>query len=151
MREIVEKFNVYKFHELSEEIKSKVIDRYWDINVEFEWWDNIYDDAKQIGLEIESFDLYREGDIETKLILSEAEICENILKNHGEKCDTCILANEYLKKNRTKEEFRYELSEEYLSMLRKEYEYLTSEDAIIEAITCNEFEFTINGKFYFDI
>ena len=45
-------------------------------------------------------------------------------------------------------ELHHELSEEYLSILRKEYEYLTSEEAIIEALEANEIEFTINGEIY---
>ena len=31
-------------------------------------------------------------------------------------------------------------------MLRNEYEYLTSEEAVIESIRANEYEFTEDGK-----
>jgi hypothetical protein len=31
-------------------------------------------------------------------------------------------------------------------LLRKEYEYLTSADAILDTINANEYEFTIDGK-----
>jgi len=36
--------------------------------------------------------------------------------------------------------------EEYLSLLRQEYEYLTSKDAIVETIQANDYEFTEEGK-----
>jgi hypothetical protein len=43
-------------------------------------------------------------------------------------------------------EFQRELSCEILHWLRDEYEYLTSEQAIIETIEANEMEFTEEGK-----
>jgi len=43
-------------------------------------------------------------------------------------------------------EFLRSLLRDYWHMLQKEYEYLTSEEAIIEAIEANEIEFTENGE-----
>lgn len=43
-------------------------------------------------------------------------------------------------------EFQRELSCEILNWLRDEYEYLTSEEAIIETIVANDIEFTEEGK-----
>ena len=43
-------------------------------------------------------------------------------------------------------EFERALKEEYLSILRKEYEYLTSEESIIETIEANEYEFDEEGN-----
>jgi len=43
-------------------------------------------------------------------------------------------------------EFQRKLSVEILHWLRDEYEYLTSEEAIIETIEANEYEFTEEGK-----
>lgn len=43
-------------------------------------------------------------------------------------------------------EFQRELSVEILHWLRDEYEYLTSEEAIIETIEANDIEFTKEGK-----
>ena len=40
------------------------------------------------------------------------------------------------------------LGEDYLVMLRKEYEYLTSEEAILESIEANKYEFTEEGDIY---
>lgn len=38
--------------------------------------------------------------------------------------------------------------EDFISTLQKEYDYLTSEEAIIETINCNEYEFLENGEVY---
>ena len=44
------------------------------------------------------------------------------------------------------EEYQKEFSEEVLSMLRKEYEHMTSDESIIEMFDANEYEFTDQGK-----
>ena len=46
MREIVDRYNVYKFEELSEDAKKEALLKYYDINVEYDWWDNTYSDIK---------------------------------------------------------------------------------------------------------
>jgi hypothetical protein len=44
------------------------------------------------------------------------------------------------------EELKYNLLQEILSMLKKDYEYYTSNEAITETIIENEYEFTENGE-----
>jgi hypothetical protein len=44
------------------------------------------------------------------------------------------------------EDFKQSITEDYSIVLQKEYEYLTSEEAIKETILANEYEFTENGK-----
>lgn len=44
------------------------------------------------------------------------------------------------------EEYQKEFSEEVLSMLRREYEYMTSDEYTIEIFEANEYEFTDQGK-----
>ena len=44
------------------------------------------------------------------------------------------------------EEYQKEFSEEVLSMLRREYEYMTSDEYIIGMFEDNEYEFTEEGK-----
>lgn len=34
------KYTVYKFNELPEESKQKAIKKHWDINIDYEWWNN---------------------------------------------------------------------------------------------------------------
>lgn len=55
----IKEIKVYAFDELSDEAKDKAINKLYDINVGYEWWDSIYEDARNIGLEIESFDIDR--------------------------------------------------------------------------------------------
>ena len=44
------------------------------------------------------------------------------------------------------EEYQKEFSEEVFSMLRKEYEHMTSEEYLIEMFEANEYEFTAEGE-----
>lgn len=47
-RTVTEKFKVYKFDELSKEMKEKVLEKYRDINVDYDgWWDFVYEDHQQ--------------------------------------------------------------------------------------------------------
>ena len=171
MQTITTHTNAYKFEELSEKAKRYAIEHLYDINVDFEWWESIYDDVKTIGCKIKEFDIDRGS--YCKLICDDAhETARLIVENHGEDCDTRKLANEYLKDHdkiineaerdedgelaneyavdklldELETEFQRALGEEYLSLLRKEYEYLTSEDAIVETIETNGYEFTEDGK-----
>ena len=96
--------------------------------------------------------------IHGNLLESCVDVAKLIFKNHGQNCDTYKLAKEFIKdrhnaKNENEIEsiendFEYQLKEEYLSILRKEYEYLTSEEAIKWTIDANEYEFTIDGKIF---
>jgi hypothetical protein len=177
MKQITVTTNVYKFDELSEEGKQKAIEGLWDINVDYEWWDFAYEDAKLIGVKINGFDIDRGSYCDIKLINGEIAICQAILKSHGEMCDTFKMAEKFLpqlqsalsdyeianddddidydvyleaqdKYNDLKDEFKNELQEKYLIILRKEYEYLTSEEAIIETIEANDYDFTEDGKLF---
>lgn len=171
MRTIVTRTDVFKFDELSEEAKQKAVENLYDLNVDYDWWDSIYDDAKQIGCKIDGFDTGRGNSI--KFVCKDAEETATlILENHGDQTDTYKLAEQYLKDHdkiieeaeRDEDgeladeyavdrllddldaEFIRALGEEYLSILRQEYEYLTSEEAIIETIRANEYEFTEEGR-----
>lgn len=90
-----------------------------------------------------------------------------ILSKHGKDCETYKTTVEY-RKNREEiekefiklskdesyddaiglceDEYLASLLEDYSIMLQKEYEYLTSEEAIIETIQSNEYMFTEDGK-----
>ena len=45
-------------------------------------------------------------------------------------------------------EFRRSILEDYRIILQTEFEYLTSEEAIVEIIEANEYEFTADGHIY---
>jgi hypothetical protein len=163
--------NLYSFNELSEAAKQKAIERLSHINVDYGWWESTYEDAENIGLKITSFDLDRNNHAKGEFNLSAAEVAQNILNNHGENCETYKTASSFLEEfnplfaeymdessehyessQRDEElvdlesEFLNSLLEDYASMLQREYEYLTSEEAIIDALVANKYEFTEEGK-----
>ena len=153
---------LYFFNELSEDAKQKAIEKLWDINVDYEWWEFIYENAANIGLKITGFDIDRASYCNGELTDNVENVVHRIIEAHGENCDTYKLAklweNTRCYKDENGEElpdgeyeelekeFSYALKEEYLSILQNEYEYLTSEEAIIETIEANEYEFTEYGE-----
>lgn len=96
MREIVDRFTVYKFDELSPEAQQKALENLWDINVDYEWWDSTYDDAWNIDLKIKEFDLDRGSYVKAVFMGSAMDTAEKILQEHGEHCDTYKTASDYM-------------------------------------------------------
>lgn len=166
MREITVK--LYRFNELSDKAKEKA--RNWfreGYTGEFEW-ENIQDDAKEIGLKItELRPTGIQGNNEGEFITTARECAEKILKNHGETCETYKTAKGYLQdlaalaiveggdvgdyedQNAADEltkEFKYSLLEDYRVILEKEEEYQNSDEVVDENIIINEYEFTENGE-----
>lgn len=162
---------VYKFDELSKEAQSKVIADNYNYNVQDEWWDGSYEDAKTIGLKIDSFDIDRGSYCKGEFFLNACEVAQNIFNNHGEGCETYKTAklfmeewepifHEYMNEDseyyesgeseekmlEMEEEFLKAICEDYRIILTKDYEYLTSEAAIKESIIANEYEFTQDGR-----
>jgi hypothetical protein len=161
----------YKFDELSDKAKEKAISEFASINVDYEWWEFIYEDAEQIGLKINEFDTDRGSYVRGKMTVDFEDSLQAILTNHGDSTDTYKLAVSYqglltdLKRksklrginesvNETyeddlyelREDYEHDLKEEYLSLLRKEYEYLISDEAIIDTIQANEYSFLEDGS-----
>lgn len=170
---------LYKFNELSEEAQNNALSKLSDINVDHDWWDHIYEDAKTIGLKITGFHLEHKiinGPLTEYLL----DCCRLIRHNHGKDSDTFKTAKQYLQeyiqafikwKEENKDddnkdwkpadwlyefrytdeadeitnEFRKALLQDYLIMLDIEYDYLTSEEAIKEAIEANEYLFHEDG------
>jgi hypothetical protein len=158
---------VYKFDELSNEAKEVAIEKLWDINVDYEWWESIYEDAKNIGLELTDFEFDSASfvrNVEGQFILSASEVAANIFRDHGENCETYVTANgfmheftpifsQYVETEEGEDElikietdFLNELLNDYKNLLQTEYEYQTSRKAIVETIEVNEYEFYANGK-----
>lgn len=168
---------VYKFNELSESAQKKALTEMWDINVDYDWWSSVYEDAAEVGIKINEFDIDRPNYCRGELTLPLTESCNKIIKTHGEECDTYLTAKLYLAEwaklvcehsdgintdkvaenkesdfdelaDELEKQYRLSICNDYLTTLRKEYEYLTSDEAIKETITANEYEFTVNGKKY---
>jgi hypothetical protein len=153
---------VYTFAELSEQGKDNAVERLSNINTSYDWYKFTYDDAKNVGMSIGGFDLDRGRSIDLE-IDSHIETAQKILTEHGETCDTYKNAKQFIEdidklveedeneefceqKEELEDNFKKALEEDYLSMLRNEYEYLSSREAIIERIEANEYEFTEDGK-----
>ena len=177
MRTITTKTDVYQFLELTEEAKQKALENLFDINVDYDWWDHIYADAEEVGLILNSFDLGRSQDVDGVFKWGAEECAELIMKNHGKNCETYKTAAGYLiergelvtkysngantdKVSEGNEydfdcdcddldsNFLYSLLQDYFSILNTQHEYLTSEEAIIESIEANEYEFTEDGEIF---
>ena len=173
MREDITK--VYPFDELSDEAKETAIEKMYDINIFYEWWESVYDDAATIGLVIEEFDIDRGSYCRGKWNEDAEDTAHLILERHGEACETHKDATAFLEEcheakkvynaqpdydpdyeeftesdeyEELCEEFQRTICEDYRIILQKEYEYLTSEEVIIETIEANEYEFTEDGKLY---
>ena len=162
---------VYEFDELTEEQKEKTTEKLWDVNVNYEWWESVYDDAERIGLKISEFDIGRGSYCKGRFMRSAEEVAGAILADHGPDCETVETANQYLieleslrdpysDENKKNDEFDPEdidteeidaeflrmLLEDYRIILSHDYDYLTSREAIVETIRANEYEFDENGN-----
>lgn len=155
---------VFLFNELNEEAKQKAIENSYGFNTDYGWWDFIYEDAKEIGLKITGFDLDRRRHASGEFILSACEVAQNILNNHGESCETFKTASNFMEVFQPifdryveteegedelieiEDEFLNDLLEDYSILLQNEFEYLESDEAIIEYIEANDYEFTEDGK-----
>ena len=157
-------YNVYKFNELSEPAKQKAIESLYNINTDYDWWSYTFEDAKTVGLKITGFDVDRGAYCKGEFLVSAKETAKLIIKNHGETCETYKDAKKYLADYDTlgpglktyddvsdaldelNAEFLKIICEDYRIILHKEYEYLISEEAIVETIEANDYDFTENGK-----
>ena len=175
MREDTAITKVYPFEELSDEAKQTAVENLCSINVNYEWWDYTCEDAKTIGLEITEFTLDQGAFCRGNWTESAEDMARLIVENHGDACETYKDAvefqnavyvagsmfedtddynPEYEEFNESSEyenlcqEFRRTICEDYRIILQKEYEYQTGEEAIVETIKANEYEFTEDGKLY---
>lgn len=161
---------LYKFSELSDEAKQKAIEKLSDINVDYEWWESIYEDAENIGLKINGFNIDRGSYCKGEFINSAQDVAEKIIQEHGQMCETysttqcylsdCISLNEKYKDageddydyecelDELKNNFLNSLLEDYRIMLSQEYDYSTSDESIIQTIEANDYDFTEDGKLY---
>lgn len=153
--------NTYTISELKKDFPDsyeKVINNYSDWNTNGDWWGFIYEDAETIGLEITSFDLDRNKYAKGDFTVSPETVIERIEKEHGKDCETYKTAQQYKKLladeneadresiGNVADEFKSALLEDYASILQKEFDYLTSEESILESLECNDYYFTLDGK-----
>lgn len=147
---------LYQYSELNEKAKEKA--REWYLrDLDFDsYWQFLKDDAKNIGLNLKSWDYGRY--LTAEFIGSAKECAEKILKEHVKKCETYATAKHFLFlinriKNEEKAEerekyFLNKLSEDYRIMTDEQYDFCQSEEAIAEMMECNEWDFTEDGDFF---
>lgn len=175
MKTVIVKTKLFQFDELSEQGKENAVNNLSDINTDYEWWDFIYYDAKTVGLVLDTFDLDRNKHCKGLFENSGTECARLIMQEHGEKTETHLLAFNFIadwdrlvekhsdgeqtdrvaeynevtfddEADELEKEFLRALLEEYANMLQRQYDYLISDKAIIEAIKANEYWFTVGGK-----
>jgi len=99
MKEVIVK--VYQYAELSDSAKEKAQQWYASASSHDLWWEQVYEDAENVGIKITAFDCGRGNHIEGKLENGIIHCCELIMNGeyrHGETCDTYKLAAETLPK-----------------------------------------------------
>jgi len=192
---------VFKLKELSDAAKQSALEALGEINIDHDWWDFVYDDAKTIGklIGIDIDDIYFSGFCSKGDGACFAGNYEYVrgsvaaVKAHAPK-DTELhrIATELAAEQRkcfyqirasVKQSGHYyhryctdisidfeshtgyqdyyseeaetnviELLRDYMLWIYKQlnssYDYLTSEEAIIETIEANEYEFTMDGDLY---
>ena len=144
MREVINK--VYKLEELDENIQQTVLCNFSDINIDDSWWcESIYDDAEQVGITINAFDLASNM---LSLDCNVHHAATEIMMNHGDPCATFQLAKDRLDNQITDDQFLTGIAKAYLAMLQDEYNYQTSNKAITETLEANEYEFYANGRVF---
>lgn len=161
MKTITKTYNVFSYDELDEKAKERVVGDFYDINVNYAWYEYVWEDAGLIGLIFDDMDIYHHA--RGHFRKSPLEVIEAILENHGKDCETYKTATTYknlfealptdedgdiIEDDDLENDFKNCLLEDYRVMLRKEYEYLTSEEAIIKTINLNEYEFLADGSLF---
>lgn len=165
----------YKFNELSEEVQQRLLEKAASNNINHEWWEFILEDAKTVGLEIEEFEIDRPSKIKIMVINDHYETATLILANYGEETSIHTLAHVFIQdwnalvekhsdgidKNRVAEDNEYQfdkeadelesefvktIGEEYLSILRKCYNELTSEKFIRECFEDEDLNYYEDGS-----
>lgn len=76
MRE--ETIKLYSFVELSNNAKEKAIQKHWDINVDFNWYDTTYCEMKECGVIVKNFDCNRQ-DINISLKFDHYKVAEKLI------------------------------------------------------------------------
>ncbi|MGF7077736.1 hypothetical protein [Mucilaginibacter sp. UYCu711] len=146
--------DLYGLDELSEETRGKALQAYSHINVDDDWWQFIYEDAKMVGLKLTGFDIDRGAYCNGELIADAKISADLILANHGEVTATYQTAKAFISQWQGDSDNQEELDnrflsgilKDYLAILRYEYDYLTSEQAVMEAIIGNDYLFTADGR-----
>ena len=189
MPKVIKK-TVYKFNELPENIQDKVVEKLYDINVDYEWWDmdglldlsenemkerkiskreygglmfsydHLYFDIERGRIWYIQFErlVVNNENVFRKWLRIPKRLWENVDYEFPSPTRNGITTIEFSENytysdftekqqqilDRAKEIFDDKI-EEALNILEKQYNYLTSREAIVETIEANEYWFNENG------
>ena len=152
MRQVTETFTVFTYETAPEELKQKILEKYWDINVDNAfWYEHIDEDLKEVGIKRIAFDTYRHS-AEIELTEYPEDVARKIKAEWGESMDIYKICDTFLQAGSEDDdcvrEFRRDLEHWSASMYVAEYEHATSEEAIVDTLVANEYEFTEDGNIY---
>lgn len=171
------KITLYQFVELSTEAKEKAIEKNRHINVDYDWWDWLYEGMSEVGVKVNSFDIYykniditiedsqytakktienySEGNGLAKISKQFIADRDALIKKLGEGNDIAgySVKDEFINKydeeiEYLEEQYRREVSKKILDWLIEDYEYLQTDEAIEETLIANEYDFTEDGTIY---
>ena len=144
-------YKVYKFSELSEESQEKALDNLRDIDVDYDWWEHIFEEAKNIGLKIESFEI-NNREVSGRFIESIDNVVKNIIEYYNKDDDRYKTAQVFLNVFNNDDDFNRnnkflnDLLCDYSIILQKEFDYLISDEVVRETIIANDYEFLEDGS-----
>jgi len=147
--------NLYEFNELSEKAQRHALNKMWDINIDYEWWDWTYEDALNVGCIIKGFDLGRGKSVNLVIDNEHIEVAQKIVENWGETCDGYKESKQFIEDFETvdedildnlKHKYKDVLEKTFWNMLQEDYDYKISDEAIKETIESNEYYFTESGN-----
>lgn len=168
---------LYQFEELSNEAKENAIEENRTMNVEHDWWDWFDEGMNEIGIKVNSFDVYY-GNIGITIDDSEQTAIKAIEKypkenevfkiskqfiadrdalvkrlGEGNNIDGYSVKEEFINEydeeiEHLEEQYRREIAKEIITWLREDYEYLQTDEAIAETLIANDYEFTEGGTIY---
>lgn len=151
MRQVTKTFNVYTFEDVKQnpELLQTVLEKHADFNVDHAWWIPVYEDAQIVGVTIEGFDgLFNLDSIDVEDLEHTAN---TIIANWGDTCNGATQAKNFLASDKSQvhiDKFEDDLTLVFKYLLSEHYDYLISEEGIIEALESNEYEFLEDGSIY---
>lgn len=151
------KVNLYKFDELSDEARWKAVDEQWGTIVHDQWWDFEYKDAEEIGFKITSFDLDRD-EIEGEFTKPAEDVAKLVTVKYRDATPIHMVATTLLatlteekdedRRAQCKLRFKRRILACFKQFLQATYNYSISEEAIIDTIIANDYEFTVDGRLW---
>lgn len=155
---------VYGFNELDEKAKkhARKLVREQIEGAGDDWYESVKTDAAFVGLSIDSFELYGQGQhISIDFNSSPEEVAQNILANHGVECESHAAALVFMEESEKNGQddgsdeymenhfvvvFRKALERYYFDMLEKAYDFSESDEYLADYCEGWGFTFLEDGK-----